>query len=875
MKYYVPFKLKRVFMVGPYSIRDLTILVGVTLVTFKYVMLSQLLINFMVLIYVLFVRINEKTILHHVIIALKFIFSKKNYSMKNIYKKGGQMKITDLINFHIKDDFVKTNSGDYHFYKIIPPNLSILSEREIQSHISCFYLLLKALPCDLELQIFMIDRSEDLSKNKEYWTDVPTKFIDISNEIISDISKNRNQNGVQRGFYFVINPTNDTQVQSFEKALKSSSFIYLKQQQNDIIGIFRSFLLRDFKDFDLQVFNDETVIDYDNLKSRKKKKLSKETFTLNSLTKALLPTNLNFKKLYIEQSDFLRQVMIIKNFPMSFETSALLKDVATLKDVTINMRISEMNNATAMGLVDNQIKSAENDSFTKQGVKQMNAESEYSEVTAFYKKYSADRDTLFYVNIYIETYGKDELELELIKTQVNAMLDTCSIEVLSWEQTDGFLGVCPITKDKLSILSNNIPSKSLSAMYPFTYSTRNDNEGLYLGHTVDGGYMFLDFFKRTDDLTNGNFSLIGGSGMGKSHIMKKIINQLAMKNRSLFIFDQDSEYVDLINNIGGTNINATSSSFRINPFEIRKFVKPDDLEINEFKIEAFNTTNDFLNHLSWLRDFIKYIIPHATGIRLDMLMSLIKETYQSLNINEDTDLSQLSNTDYPIFSDLYSTTQKIIAKKKDYEFFKKFNDDAISDCLLLINDVSNGSMSLMFNGYTNLPNADIINFNIQDLATGDSNRTQAYMFNVFTYLNSRMFAKTKQFAILIDELALLCNTDNVKALQYLKTIMQRIRKYEGILGTATQQLLDLMIPEFKPYTSALYNLSSIKFILNPGEIDLNSFKSFANFEDERLDSLIKFKKGECYLFVGTHDKYKVKINKLPYEGTWYGKAGGR
>ena len=138
-----------------------------------------------------------------------------------------------------------------------------------------------------------------------------------------------------------------------------------------------------------------------------------------------------------------------------------------------------------------------------------------------------------------------------------------------------------------------------------------------------------------------------------------------------------------------------------------------------------------------------------------------------------------------------------------------------------------------------------------------------------------MFAKTKQFAILIDELALLCNTDNVKALQYLKTIMQRIRKYEGILGTATQQLLDLMIPEFKPYTSALYNLSSIKFILNPGEIDLNSFKSFANFEDERLDSLIKFKKGECYLFVGTHDKYKVKINKLPYEGTWYGKAGGR
>ena len=785
------------------------------------------------------------------------------------------MKITDLINFHIKQDFVKTNSGNFHFYKIIPPNLSILSEREIQSHINCFYLLLKSLPSDFNLQVFMIDMSEDLSKNKEYWSDISTKFIDISNGIISDISKNRNQNGVQRGFYFVINPSDDAQIRIFENALISSGFMYCKQLKNDIVGIFRSFLLRDFKDFNLEVFEEETIVNYDNLKPRKKKSLSKDSFSLNSLTKALLPTNLNFKKLYIEQSDFLRQVMVIKNFPMSFETSALLKDVATLKDVTINMRISQMNNATAVGLVDNQIKSVQNDWVTKQGVKQINAESEYEQVTSFYKQYSADRDTLFHVNVYIETYAKTEIQLEELKSQVNAMLSACSIEVLSWEQTEGFLGVCPITKEKLSILSNNIPSKSLSAMYPFTYSTRNDEQGLYLGSTVDGGYMFLDFFKRTEDLTNGNFSIIGGSGMGKSHTVKKIVSQLAVKNRSIFIFDQDSEYVDLIEKLGGTNINATSTVFRINPFEVRKFVKPDDLDKNEFKIEAFNTTNDFLNHLSWLKDFITYVIPHAKGTKLDMLMSLINEMYFSFNIHTETDFSKLSSSDYPIFSDLYTFIEKVITDSDNYEFFKMFNIKDILDCLLLIKDVSHGSMSLMFNGHTNLPNADIINFNIQELASGDENRTQAYMFNIFTYLNSRMFAKTKQFAILVDELALLCNKTNMKALQYLKTMIQRIRKYDGILGTATQQLTDIMIPEFKPYTSALYNLASIKFIFNPGEIDLTSFKTFVKFEDERLETLIKFKKGECFLFIGTHDKYKVKINKLPYEKEWFGDGGGR
>lgn len=785
------------------------------------------------------------------------------------------MKITDLINFRINNDFVQTMTGNYYFYKITPPNLSILSQYEINLHISDLYLLLKALPSNLPLQIFMIDRTEDLSNNKDYWSDVPQKFINISDGIISDISKNRNQNGVQRGFYFVIKPTEDTHIQSFETALISTNFIFELQQKQDITNILRSFLLRDFKDFNIDIIEEEFNIDYEHLKKREKRKHSKEDFLLNNLTKSLLPTNLNFKKTYIEQSDFLRQVMIIKNFPMSFETNALLKKVSTLKDVTVNMRISQMNDATSVGLIDRQILSIENDYSTKKGINQMNAEAEYNEVTSFYKKYSADKDTLYYVNIYIEAYGKTELELNLLKTQIDANLEKSSIEVLSWEQAEGFLGVCPITTEKLPFLANNIPSQSLAAMYPFTYSTRNDSEGSYLGHTIDGGYMFLDFFKRTNDLTNGNFSIIGTSGMGKSHTMKKIISQLIAKSRSVFIFDQDSEYTELIENVGGTNINATSSDFRINPFEIRKFVKEGDFDVNEHNLDAFNTTNDFLNHLSWLKDFLRYIVPHAQGVTLDMLMALIKEMYYTNDINEDTDFSTLKPENYPIFSDLYAFTLKMITNQNDHAFFKLFDKKLLSECLLLILDVSNGSMSLMFNGHTNLPNADIINFNIQDLACGDENRTQAYMFNIFTYLNARMFARTKQFAIIVDELALLCNATNIKVLQYLKTIMQRIRKYEGILGTATQQLGDVMMDQYKAYTSALYNLASIKFVFNPGEIDLITFKNFARFEDERLESLSKFTKGECYLFVGTHDKYRVKINRLEFEKILFGKGGGR
>lgn len=728
------------------------------------------------------------------------------------------MKITDLLNFDIKDNYVKTLTGNLYFFKILPPNLSILSQNEIQTHVN--------------------------------------------------ISQNHSTNGVQRGFYMVVNSKSENDLKQFTSCLKLSQMIFEKQNKQDIINILRGFLLRDFKDFPIEILEQDISLNYDNLKDNHKKRLSPAEFRLDEITKALLPTNMNFKPKCIEQSNFTRQVLLVKNFPLSFNGLAMLSELASIKNTTINMRIAPMNKATAVNLVNKQMSSINSDQTHKKGVEQIHAVEEKTEIENFYKQFFTDKDNIFYLNIYIEIYGEKPEDLEFLHSSVRASLQNTSFELLSYEQKEGFLGVCPLTDDKLKMLANNVPGASLSAMYPFSYSSRNDTEGLFLGHTADNGYMFLDFWTRNNYLTNGNFNILGSSGMGKSYLMKKIISQLISTGVSCYCFDNDAEYVDLFLRMGGTNITATDFKYIINPFEFRNFVDEDGEK---------DTKGSYLSrHLSWLKSFLTYIIPHATGKEMDLLMVLIKDMYcfHSNSINDDTDISQLEATEYPTFSDLYNFIVKVMTNKKSYKFYDGFDNSRLNECLLLIKDVTDGSLSPLFNGHTNIPNAKHINFDIQELAGGDKNRSQAYMYNIMTYLSSMMFSRTNKMAILVDELALWCNKKNIGVLEYLKNLVARARKYLCIIGTATQQIADVMIDEFKEYTSALYNLASIKFVFNPGEIDLLNFKKFGSFSQEKIDNLIKFNKAECYLSVGTHDKYKIKVGTLPYEKELFGMAGG-
>lgn len=611
---------------------------------------------------------------------------------------------------------------------------------------------------------------------------------------------------------------------------------------------------------------------------RAKKLRSKESIFSSELTQRLLPEMMVIKPKHIEQSGFLRRTILVKNFPATIETDFILTNVTQIKNTTFSMHLVPMTAAKTAMLVDKQINNAVAQSHEKKGTRQMAADIDVESIRKAYDGFLKEKGRFYYVNIYIEVYADDEKELRERVNEVIAVLTSSHISAqqLIYEQKEGFIGVSPIGKDLLTMAANNIPSNTLASMYPFSYSSRNDPEGMLLGKTKDGGYMFLDLWLRDLNITNGNFFITGESGFGKSFLMKKILSQQIARGTSCFTLDAEAEYNDLYRNMGGTVINCASGKFRINPFEIRRLKTDSDSEDDlDNEIEALQQEQSFFQHLSWLKDFYKVLFPYLNGMQLAALTMLTKDMYIRFGIDHTTDLSKLTSKDYPIFTDLYQYIHDVLEDREKYGFYKEITDDMLRDLLLAIRDAYDGSLSPLFNGHTNLCNDKLINFNIQELLSGSEERTQAFLFNVMTFIWHKIMKKQNFTLFTVDELYLLMNRENLTIAKYLRNFIKRARKYDSVIGTATQQLVDLDDEKIRYISSAIINSATIKFLFNPGSLAYEKTKKFLQLTDGEAESIFAAMRGQCLLKVGQADKYNINISKFSYEDQLFGSAGGR
>lgn len=612
-------------------------------------------------------------------------------------------------------------------------------------------------------------------------------------------------------------------------------------------------------------------------KTKKGEIMNKPALFASQLTRRLLPQKMVISSRYIEQSDFFRQTHIVKNFPASFSTTCLLTKIAQIKHTTFSMRLAPMSDGEAIKLINAQINNKAAGRFSRKGTEQIKSDVELDNIKEFFEGVLKNSNRMYYVNIYVEVYAGNLRELEERSKKVKNILQSCYITsvMLLYEQKEGFWGTSPIGRDTLTMSRNTLPSSSLAALYPFSYSSHNDAHGMYLGRTEDGGYVFLDPWFRDDNRPNSSISITGESGRGKSWLLKKIISQQLARGTNLFILDPEGEYRDIIKDFGGTVLNCAAGNFIINIFEIRTFkaVNEDDAD-NE--IAANQSDKPLFQHLSWLSQFFKVMFPFAQGLDIAELMILVKDMYTKCGIDENTDISKLSSTDYPTFTTLYEFIEDVFRNKDKYEFYNKtFSDDKLQKLLITLRDAYDGSLSLLFNGHTNITNARIINFDIQELITGSEERTQAYMFNVMTYLWNRILKRENQTMLCIDELYLLMNRENLIIAKYLKDFVKRARKYLAAIVVATQQLGDFLDDAIYHISSALFNTPTYKFLFNPGELDFNKIQKLLGLNEGELSYLKTAKKRHCLLKIGSSDRYAMEVGTLPYEAELFGKAGGR
>lgn len=178
--------------------------------------------------------------------------------------------IENLISFTIKDNYVRANELSYYFYRFYPPNISILTDKEIDIEISSLCHFLES--ANMPIQIFAMDKVEDLSRNKNFFENMSEKYKKYTEQIVAQISSHdtndRNTNSIQRAYYFVICSKSENNKNNFEIAFRTNNLKCNIVERDELITIFRNYLLREFSSFNMYEFGKELKIVYDNTTKR-------------------------------------------------------------------------------------------------------------------------------------------------------------------------------------------------------------------------------------------------------------------------------------------------------------------------------------------------------------------------------------------------------------------------------------------------------------------------------------------------------------------------------------------------------------------------------------------------------------------------------
>lgn len=273
------------------------------------------------------------------------------------------------------------------------------------------------------------------------------------------------------------------------KTLIAEDYRVTRANKAEIALLLRNFFVREFVSCDIYTIAQETA----NIPGMEK---AKAAVFNREIQRRLCPHNLDFLATYGQQGSYMRKTIIIKNFPKEIPPCAL-KELAKLRGTTFHMRLAPMSNMVARKLVDNQAKLQNVRIGSNSATEQEEALAQAKLIRDFYAEIARNQNKTYYVNIFIEIYGKTKEQLSEKEHKVRELLAgvNTTYDVLRLEQKDAFLSVSPLGSDHFLADANNMPSKTAAALFPFSTSFCLDAHGLPLGMTEDGGLFYLDIQK--------------------------------------------------------------------------------------------------------------------------------------------------------------------------------------------------------------------------------------------------------------------------------------------------------------------------------------------------------------------------------------------
>lgn len=450
---------------------------------------------------------------------------------------------------------------------------------------------------------------------------------------------------------------------------------------------------------------------------------------------------------------------------------------------------------------------------------------------------------------------------------------------LSFMQFEGFASMLPVCgKELLPKYGRHLQSTTLAAAFPFINNLFMDKNGNYLG---DFRYpIFWDMWERAPknkNRLNSNLCIIGQSGSGKTFLQKKVLMQQRVQGTKVFVLDCEHEYPYMVEKLGGQTIEMSGGS-RINPFQIYSSfdIGEDELFRNGY---AAPKTGEVSAQCSFLSEWFKSILKMDMNCKA-MLDNCIAEMYSKAGINDASDLSSFKEKDFPTFD----TLAKHISDKKKAKSLSAYEQETLQKLENYISlFVGNGLYARLWNGATTLDiKNDFIVFDFQQLFSNSNTEVCNAQMMLLMRLLMREVIKVKneneatgqknRVIVLVDEAHRYISSQFPIALDTLEQFARRIRKYDGALIVATQNIKDFVgsSEEMRVKASAVINNCQYSMLFGLKPDDLNDVRQlYANYggglTPQELDFLGTAELGQMLFLVEPEKRSVVQVGLMPDE----------
>lgn len=478
-------------------------------------------------------------------------------------------------------------------------------------------------------------------------------------------------------------------------------------------------------------------------------------------------------------------------------------------------------------------------------------EKEIEEASEIISRMIENNEVVSYLTIYILVSAEEEVELQRKCKEVEMEMQRQKIKIrhlTNYMLMEGFKAVAPFFTIQTELSKNfkrNILTSTFTGGFLFNTETFIDEKGYYWGISQNGGIIIFNIWKQDLGRTNSNMIVVGSSGSGKSMAVKHtIINELP--TTKLLVIDPENEYAHLCKSLKGKIIACDGSKEGVlNPLQVRNN-KDDETGKNALSL-----------HFQFLQTFFQILYPSLTEIEFSKLDLVLEELYKKFNIDQDTDISQLKNTDFPILEDLY-----FLMEKKN----KKNKDEILEKLLALIRPICIGQASGIWNGYTNVEvDTKLTVFNTSTMQKFQIQYKRAQYYNILSYAWDILSKDSKERTMLIaDECHILVDPNIPQTLEYVRYISKMARKHNSSIVVVTQSIEDFLNEKIRLYGQSLLTNSTYKLFFKTDGKDLKDIVTTFKLTEQEEKLILNANVGECLFMAGIRKIY-ILFKLFEYE----------